>query len=133
MTTIIKIGLVCVRDGRLLVVRKRGAPSFILPGGKPEVDEDDITALRRECREEIQCEVGDLSYWMSIVGPAADLPGTQVEVRAWPGQIVGDPIASAEIDALAWIEAMGSGLQLAPTISKEILPRLAVAVEPRLG
>jgi 8-oxo-dGTP pyrophosphatase MutT (NUDIX family) len=44
---ILKVGLAVTDADRLLVVRKRGAPSYILPGGKPEQGEDDLQAFPR--------------------------------------------------------------------------------------
>jgi 8-oxo-dGTP diphosphatase len=37
---IVKIGLAVTTDNRLLLVRKKGGESYILPGGKPEMGED---------------------------------------------------------------------------------------------
>lgn len=56
---------VIIRDGHLLVTENRQAgfdPWFALPGGGQDWGEDAVTALRRECREEVGCdvEVGDL-------------------------------------------------------------------------
>jgi 8-oxo-dGTP diphosphatase len=57
---------IIVRDGRLLVTVNSGDfPTFYLcPGGGHEHGEDAYVALRRECREEIGCDVvvGELAF-----------------------------------------------------------------------
>ncbi len=47
----VAIGAACIRDGLILLVRKR--ESWILPGGKPEPGETDIDCLIRELHEEL--------------------------------------------------------------------------------
>jgi 8-oxo-dGTP diphosphatase len=51
-----KVGLAVVSGDRLLVVRKRGTGTFILPGGKPEGSEGDLATLAREVDEELGCD-----------------------------------------------------------------------------
>lgn len=48
MKLIKKSAMVIVKDNKLLVVRKRGSPDFLMPGGKPERNESPIEALKRE-------------------------------------------------------------------------------------
>ena len=45
---ILKIGVAVTDADRLLLVRKKGTGSYILPGGKPEEGESDLQALKRE-------------------------------------------------------------------------------------
>jgi ADP-ribose pyrophosphatase YjhB (NUDIX family) len=51
---------VILRDGHLLLLRKEGGGrplQYVLPGGAQELGETLEQALRRECREEIGCEI----------------------------------------------------------------------------
>jgi 8-oxo-dGTP pyrophosphatase MutT (NUDIX family) len=51
---------VILRDDKLLLLRKRyedGSGTYVLPGGAQDLGETLITALQRECREEIDTEV----------------------------------------------------------------------------
>lgn len=64
---IIVTGVLLTRDpGEILIACRRGKPPLAgkweFPGGKVEPGEDPRHALRRECREEIGCEVevGDI-------------------------------------------------------------------------
>ncbi|WP_457489191.1 NUDIX domain-containing protein, partial [Tardiphaga sp. P5_C10] len=58
---IVKIGLAVTDGARLLLVRKRGGRSYILPGGKPEQGESDFQALAREVEEELGCSIDTYS------------------------------------------------------------------------
>ena len=124
---IIKIGLAAFRSGRLLLVRKRGSDTFILPGGKPEKGEDDLTALRREIDEELGCALNPrgIRYLGTFRDRAADLPNTEVVVKLYAGTLLGNPVPQAEILQLLWFDPHGNGSELvAPSLSNSILPYL---------
>lgn len=122
---VLKIGLAAIDHGQLLVVRKRGAPSFILPGGKPEMGEDDLKALLREVEEELGCSVECATFEGSFSDIAADLPDTRVVVRLYSGHLVGTPRPAAEIEEMAWLTLDSPGdVCLAPSITNQILPYL---------
>ncbi|HXH78085.1 NUDIX domain-containing protein [Nocardioides sp.] len=63
---------IIIRDGHLLVTVNSGEfPTFYLcPGGGQEHGEDAHEALRRECREEIGCDVlvGDFAFLRDYIG-----------------------------------------------------------------
>jgi 8-oxo-dGTP diphosphatase len=127
---IVKIGLAVVRDGHLLLVRKRGSDTFILPGGKPENGEDDLTALSREIHEELGCALNprETSFLGTFRDMAADLPNTEVVVKLYAGTLVGDPFPQAEIEQMIWFDPRGTGSEpVAPSLSNSILPYLFLA------
>jgi len=122
---VIKVGLAAIVSGRLLVVRKRGKASFILPGGKREAGEDDLAALTRELDEELGCRLACPAYEGRFADRAADLPNTNVVVLLYSGALAGEPEPKAEIEELAWIDIMAPGdVRLAPSITNSILPYL---------
>jgi 8-oxo-dGTP diphosphatase len=114
------IGLVVVRDGRVLCVRKSAAHRWIVPGGKQEAGEADVDTLKREVREELRCELREAKPLGRVVGPSPDAPGSAPdtsdgcrEVRLWIGEIDGEPRACAEIAQVAWLALDHDRTQLA--------------------
>jgi 8-oxo-dGTP diphosphatase len=123
--TIVKIGLAVLHDNRLLLVRKKGGQSYILPGGKAEVGEDDRQALVREIHEELGCTIdpGSLIFLGAFSDLAADLKDTVVIVRLYGANLVGAPAPTSEIECLTWFEPDRNGaVSLAPSIRNQILP-----------
>ena len=124
-----KVGLAIIRDGRILLCRKKnGLPHLILPGGKPELGESSIDCLQREVREELgQVTVAKLNYFGTYTSAAAVAPGEPpgvVEIELYLGQITGEATASGEIAELVWFGASDDPTQLAPSLANFILPDL---------
>jgi 8-oxo-dGTP diphosphatase len=121
---LLKVGLASIKEEHLLVVRKRGTASFILPGGKPEGHEDDLTALKRELQEELGCGVVGATFQGAFTDQAADLVNTVVTVRLYAGHLRGTPRPASEIEEMAWVSLWGPKLPLAPSLTNQILPHL---------
>lgn len=127
MQNIVKVGLVALdAKGRLLVVRKRGGRTFILPGGKPEGDESDLSCLSREVLEELGVHVhGAPAYLGTFGAPAADMPESCVMVRAYRADLHGDPTPQAEIDEMRWIDPSAPDVLIADSIRNGVIPALS--------
>jgi 8-oxo-dGTP diphosphatase len=124
---IVKIGLAITNANRLLLVRKRGGVSYILPGGKPELGEDDFQALSREVDEELGCKLDpeSLVFLGAFSDFAADMSNTLVTVRLYGGCLVGSPAPKSEIECLAWYQPDDEdSVTLAPSIQNQIIPFL---------
>jgi 8-oxo-dGTP diphosphatase len=124
---IVKIGLAVTDENRLLLVRKRGGESFILPGGKPELGEDDRQALVREIEEELGCgiDVSSIDFLGSFSDVAADLQNTIVTVRLYSARLTGLPSPQSEIEQLRWFKPdCETDLTLAPSLQNQIVPFL---------
>lgn len=125
---ITKIGIALVRGGQLLLVRKRGSGVYILPGGKPERNEDEIVALSREIEEELGCQLDttDLVFLGSFADRAADADDTMVTVKLYGGgHLMGKPAPHSEIEEILWLSPKDSGeVKLAPSLMNSIIPFL---------
>ena len=118
-------GVIRDAQGRLLTVRKAGTTTFMLPGGKRDPGEDDVTALARELAEELGCVLMESCPLGVFTAPAANEPDTQVEGAIYHATIRGEVAAQAEIAELLWIDpAAPPAVRLAPLLETQVLPRL---------
>jgi 8-oxo-dGTP diphosphatase len=100
------VGLVHVRDGRLLVVRSRTKGAFYLPGGKLEPGETPEQALHREVLEELGVGLRDVAGHKRYLEPAyGEGPDTLVDMACFTGDLVGSPAPSGEIAELRFVTA----------------------------
>jgi 8-oxo-dGTP diphosphatase len=115
------VGAAIVHDGRVLVARRSGGPFdglWEFPGGKVEAGESDLSALVRECAEELGVVVAPQSFvgevlLDGVVGGGA--PGSST-LRVWWARLEsGEPVAhehaeirwvsAEELEDLEWIPA----------------------------
>jgi 8-oxo-dGTP diphosphatase len=119
-------------DGRLLVVRKAGTRRFMLPGGKREPGEDDLSALRRELCEELGVRLLSAEPLGVFEAEAANEPGARVRSHPFVVTLAGEIHAGAEIAEVRWVDAAAPDVELAPLLAREILPALnSNAAHPR--
>lgn len=59
-------GIVLNKKGEMAVFNKRLKNEFKLPGGGVDPDEDFILAFKRECKEEIGCEIDEI-YSLGVI------------------------------------------------------------------
>src|SRR5262249_52766858 len=124
---ILKIGVAVTKMGRLLVLRKKGTSSYILPGGKPEGGEDDLQTLVREIQEELGCGVDPLSitFLGAFSDTAADIQDATVTIRLYEAKLIGNPSPRAEIETMKWYcPKRNSRGSLAPSLQNQIVPFL---------
>jgi 8-oxo-dGTP diphosphatase len=112
--------------GRLLTVRKTDTARFMLPGGKREAGEDDLTALARELREELGVALVSAEPLGVFEALAANEPGALVRSHPYRVVVAGEIAAAAEIAELRWIYPAAPDVALAPLLETQILPALAV-------
>ena len=120
-----KAGLLTVREGRVLLCRKKHTTLLlILPGGVKEAGETAEDCLRREVREELgEVVLGPLLFLGDFVSPAA-VEGKTVRVELFAGELTGEPVASSEIKELVWFGVEDDPKLLAPSLRDLIFPEL---------
>lgn len=124
---ITKIAAAVLDGGSILLVRKRGTSTYILPGGKPEGTETDEQALGREIAEELGCELRapSLCYAGEFRDRSADGSGRDVVVRLYFVELTGIPMPRSEIEDVVWCDGkLASTLPLAPSLFNGIIPYL---------
>ncbi|ULU27542.1 NUDIX hydrolase [Dyella terrae] len=130
---IIRIVAAVIRDeqGRVLMVRKRGAAVWQQPGGKRDADDhDDLHTLARELHEELGCVMRrEGARWLGrFSAPAANELGHVVEAEVYEVAADGLFVARAEIEAVCWVDPVTPGDLLIAQLSREsILPLVAGA------
>jgi 8-oxo-dGTP diphosphatase len=130
-TKLIRIVAAVIRDGdgRVLMVRKRGAEVLQQPGGKRDAgDRDDLHTLERELHEELGCRMHRYgARWLGrFSAPAANEPGHVVEAEVYEVRAEGPFEARAEIEEVRWVDpAALEDVPIARLSREQILPLLA--------
>jgi 8-oxo-dGTP diphosphatase len=121
-----KVGLLTMRDDKVLLCRKKhGHSLLILPGGKREEGESSLECLARELREELG-HVTAVSPKLidTYMYAAAASKGKMVRVELYRAELAGDPRAHSEIGELVWFGAKDDQASLAPSLTFLIFPDL---------
>lgn len=133
---IVKIGAIILDDaGRLLIAKPRSNEFWLFVGGKLEAGESAEECLRRELREELDVGLADAPehYLTSPIEPAAgDTRGRTVQIHAYRVGILGEPVASSEIERIHWLTAddfRAERFKLGSVLAEHLIPRL---IEERL-
>jgi 8-oxo-dGTP diphosphatase len=122
-----KVGLLTIRDGKVLLCRKkRGTQLLILPGGKREAGESSLECLARELREELGDAVAAMPELLGVyTHAAAGDPGKNVRIELYRAELMGEARAQSEIGELVWFGADDDLAAVAPSLRDVIFPDLA--------
>ena len=99
------VGLLLVKERKLLLAFSNNKQCFYLPGGKVDAGETPTQALCREINEELNIvlEEEDLAYYTHISAPAyGEQNGIIMEQDCFFVHKAVEPSASAEIGQLGW-------------------------------
>lgn len=126
MADIHKAGLLHLKDGRVLLCRKKHSTALlILPGGTLEEGESAEECLRREIREELgEVDVFPLSFLGNYESVAAGHEDKTVRIELFAGELHGTPAPHAEIKELVWFGPQDDAALLAPSLRNVIFPDL---------
>jgi len=122
-------------DGRMLVVKKRGSPFFMQPGGKIEPGESPIEAVARELAEEVSLDLPpDAASHGVFSAPAANEPDTTVVAHIFSARTNRQPRIGREIEAMAWLDPDAPGsIELAQLTRDHMLPLARRLAAPFAG
>lgn len=123
---VVHIAAAVIRDrqGRLLLVRKRGTAAFMQAGGKIEAGEDPVAALLRELQEEIGLIVtpAQVRHLGRFEAEAANEPGCLVLAELFDVPLTCEVRPAAEIAELVWLAPGDDPPPLAPLTRQHVLP-----------
>ena len=124
-----KVGLLAMRDGKILLCRKRhGTPLLILPGGCREPGESSLDCLSRELREELGEVVASgvelIGIYTDRAAGSETVQPKTVRIDLYRGELLGDPVASSELGELVWFGEDDDRARVAPSIANKIIPDL---------
>ena len=107
MTKLQKAGALIVQDKKLMIVRPKGKPFFINPGGKYEAGETAEECLQRELKEELGVELLSCKYYKTYNISKAAHSDNPLSLELYLVAIEGEPVASAEIEIIEWMSKEG--------------------------
>jgi 8-oxo-dGTP pyrophosphatase MutT (NUDIX family) len=120
-----KIGLAVFDNKRILLCRKnRDTSLLIVPGGKIDPGETDEACIRREIREELDCEVAIGEFLGTYSDVAAGAEHLTVRVDLYAGTLKNEPKPMNEIAELVWFGAADDRELLSATLKNKIVPDL---------
>lgn len=99
------VGLLIIRDRKLLLAFSNNKQCFYLPGGKIDAGETPEAALCREIEEELNIQLipADLSFYTHTTAPAyGERTGVIMEQECFLVRKPVEPVASAEIGKIGW-------------------------------
>ena len=99
------VGLIYIRDGKLLVTKSQKYDKYYLPGGKIELGESPEQALIREVSEEIgaNIHIDSLKLYQIVSSDAyGQGSGVKLKMYCYQAEISEEPSPCNEIEKIAW-------------------------------
>lgn len=115
------VALIHIKGKKLLLVRPKSKKIFYMPGGKRNEGEDNLKALIREIKEEVQLEIDPrtVDFYGTFEAQAYGKDkGVMVRVHCYTANHSGTVQSSSEIDEVAYFsqEEYIKGLDQAPAV-----------------
>lgn len=122
-----KIALAVFKGKKLLQVRtNKQKQIFFTLGGKIKQGESDIDCLKREVKEEIDCQVDESSikYLTTFQDIAHGKRGELVNIKVYEGKLVGTPKPTSEVVEIGWFDSDSPTENLSTIAQRTIFPWL---------
>lgn len=127
MQTIQKVALAVFKEKKLLQVRtNKQQKVFYTLGGKLEKGESDIECLKREVKEEINCEIDELSikFLTEFEDVAHGKEDSLVNIKMYEGKLIGTPKPTSEVVEIGWFDTNSDKKNLSTIAQRTIFPWL---------
>lgn len=136
MKTIRKVSLAVLKDEinsrgertkKILQVRTNKQPDvFFTLGGKIEEGESEIECLKREVKEEIDCEVDEssINFLTEFEDVAHGKEERLVNIRMYKGKLIGEPKPSSEVVEIGYFDTTSDKKHLSVIAQRTIFPWL---------
>ncbi|OGE26500.1 hypothetical protein A3C26_01840 [Candidatus Daviesbacteria bacterium RIFCSPHIGHO2_02_FULL_39_12] len=127
MRIIRKVALAVFIDKKMLQVRSKEHPEvFFTLGGKIEAGEDDLACLKREVKEEIDCEIdkSSMKFLAEFEDVAHGKDSDLLNVRMYEGKLIGEPRPSSEIAEIGYFDTKSDKKHLSIIAQRTIFPWL---------
>ncbi len=96
------IGIAVIKNGSILLVKKQ--ETWILPGGKSEIDETDTECILREISEELPFLVVQNLIFFGTFNGITPHSKKNRDAKVYFADVEGDITPSAEISEAKWIK-----------------------------
>ena len=99
------VALIHIKGKKLLLVRPKSKKIFYMPGGKLDKDEDNLKALVREIKEEVNVDIDPKTvdfYGVFEAQAYGKDKGVMVRVHCYTASHSGEVQSSSEIDEVAY-------------------------------
>jgi len=115
------VALIHIKGKKLLLVRPKSKKIFYMPGGKPDDGEDNLKALVREIKEEVNVDIDPKTiafYGVFEAQAYGKDKGMMVRVHCYTANHSGNIQSSSEIDEVAYFSYAEyvDGLDPAPAV-----------------
>ena len=101
-----KVGLILIKDKKILMARSKDSDVFYIPGGKREAKETDMQCLEREIRKElaVQLDTRTAQLFGNYYAQAYNKPeGTLIKMNCYMANVIGTIKANKEIGQISWL------------------------------
>jgi 8-oxo-dGTP pyrophosphatase MutT (NUDIX family) len=108
------VGLISIKNKKLLLAFSRNKQAYYLPGGKIDAGESPGQALAREVREELNSSIdtAKLEFYMHVTADAYGEPGKVImEQDCFIYDLDGEPSPSAEVTDLNYFSCASYTLE----------------------